>query len=488
MSATGQPGGVSPAQIAMQVRHRFGLGPGRADGTFDDPQQWLWQQLQNPSREERSHEAQPQEALPQEALTRPAAFATLESTASILPEMQRVRREQRRNENAAMKLRDVVAPRYRRGVLMRYRAAVESNTPFIERLVHFWSNHFAISADKLGLGAIACSYEQEAIRPHVTGRFAAMLLAVARHPAMLLYLDNAQSVGPQSRLGQRAARRERQLGLNENLAREILELHTLGVDGGYTQADVGQLAAGITGWSIASEDGPLAGDAPGTFLFREPAHEPGARQLLGRHYAQAGVAQGEAMLRDLALHPATAAHLAGKLVRHFLGERFVAENRQAAQGLITNMAKQFLEHDGDLMALYQPLVASPQALATPPGKLKSPHELLIATHRLLGVLPERAELLLAALDTMGQRPWTPGSPAGFADTDARWGGADALLNRIEWLHQVAQRSAAYFAPDELLERALGPLADTHLRTAVARAPDAVSGLTLLLASPQFQRR
>ncbi len=486
MSAAGQSGEFSPAQLAMQVRHRFGLGPGPADGVVDEPQQWLHGQVQRGQVQVQRLPAQAQRG--QEQAPLPAAFSALESTAVILPELQRVRREQRRNDNAGMKLRDVVAPRYRRGVLMRYRAAVESDAPFIERLVHFWSNHFAISADKLGLGAIACSYEQEAIRPHVTGRFADMLRAVVRHPAMLLYLDNAQSIGPQSVLGKRAARRERQLGLNENLAREILELHTLGVDGGYTQADVAQLAAGITGWSVASAEGPLAGGTPGQFLFREQAHEPGARELLGRRYEDNGAAQGEAMLRDLAVHPATARHLAGKLLRHFLGDVFFATNRDEAQRHIEKMAQDFLDRDGELTALYDALISSPWIGSAPLQKLKSPHELLIATYRLLGVLPERAELLLAALDTMGQRPWTPGSPAGFADSDARWGGADALLNRIEWLHQVAQRSAAYFSPADLLERALGPLADAHLRTAVARAPDAVSGLTLLLASPQFQRR
>jgi uncharacterized protein (DUF1800 family) len=166
--------------------------------------------------------------------------------------------------------------------------------------VYFWSNHFAVSVDKFAVLGIAGSFEREAIRPHVMGRFHDLLLAVETHPAMLLYLDNQQSIGPDSMVARRAANRGRTVGLNENLAREILELHTLGVDGGYTQADVTSFAKVLTGWSIGGGEGRLAGGAIGTFFFRPEVHEPGAQTVVRRRYAQDAEAQGLATLADLA--------------------------------------------------------------------------------------------------------------------------------------------------------------------------------------------
>ena len=175
---------------------------------------------------------------------------------------------------------------------------------FGERLAMFWANHFAISAAKgPHVRVIAGAFEREAIRPHVFGRFADMLLAVETHPAMLFFLDNQQSFGPNSVAGQ-----NRKRGLNENLAREILELHTLGVNGGYTQDDVTSLARIITGWTVVGREGRLG--PPGTFVFFANAHEPGDQRLLGKTYVDAGFEQGRAALIDLARHPATATHVA----------------------------------------------------------------------------------------------------------------------------------------------------------------------------------
>ena len=179
------------------------------------------------------------------------------------------------------------------------------------RLVMFWSNHFCVSANKGPVRGMAGAYEREAIRPHVLGRFVDMLLAVERHPAMLVYLDNHVSIGPNSRAGL-----NRGLGLNENLAREILELHTLGVGGGYTQEDVTNLARILTGWTVANLANPVG--EPGRFFFAPARHEPGAWTVLGKRYGEAGMAAGEAVLRDLARHPATARHIARKLARHFV--------------------------------------------------------------------------------------------------------------------------------------------------------------------------
>ena len=224
----------------------------------------------------------------------------------------------------------------------RYRHAADTDAPFVERLTQFWSNHFAVSIDKGNARLYAGSMEREAIRPHVLGRFQDMLLAVESHPAMLRYLDNAASIGDDSRAAMRAQKLGREKrGLNENLAREILELHTLGVDGGYRQDDVIELARAITGWSTP---GPRDEDAAQPFVFRANAHEPGARRVLGRQYAEGGQEQGRAVLADLARHPATAHHLSFKLARHFVAD-------QPPPALVERMAQAYLREDGDLRLL-----------------------------------------------------------------------------------------------------------------------------------------
>src|SRR3954471_11115965 len=224
-------------------------------------------------------------------------------------------------------IRGISRENYLAMVGARTNAALATQAPFVERMVHFWANHFAVSADKLTVIGMAGLLEFEAIRPHVLGKFADMLVAVERHPAMLLYLDQAQSIGPNSRAGQIAARFGRQRrGLNENLAREILELHTLGVNGGYSQADVTEFARVLTGWTVDGlTRGPMqrmigGNGRPGDFHFAELIHEPGTRNVAGRVYAQDGEAQGLAVLADLAADPRTARHLATKLTRHFAGD------------------------------------------------------------------------------------------------------------------------------------------------------------------------
>src|SRR5215469_9988799 len=218
-------------------------------------------------------------------------------------------------QRVQQRLPQFLKPIYTAEVTARFAQAVASERPFVERLTQFWANHFAVSVDKQFLAGLAGSFEREAIRPHVLGDFNDMLLAVETHPAMLLYLDNYLSVGPHSAAAQRAQARQaqRRLGINENLAREILELHTLGVGGGYTQRDVTTFAEVLTGWSLGGEGGRLAGGPPGRFVFRPGLHEPGAKVVLGRRYADDGFGQGAAVLRDLARQPATAHFIAAKL-------------------------------------------------------------------------------------------------------------------------------------------------------------------------------
>ena len=257
---------------------------------------------------------------------------------------------------------NVIQKTFRAEALARFQHATLAEVGFVERLVAFWSNHFCISANKGEPARIwAGAFEREAIRPHVLGRFADMLRAVEQHPAMLFFLDNQQSLGPNSRAGI-----NRKRGLNENLAREIMELHTLGVGGGYTQADVTSLARIITGWTFAGPQGLMA--PPGSFAFNANAHEPGAQTLLGKTYEDNGLAQGEAALNDLARHPSTAKFIATKLARHFVAD-------DPPLRLVERLADTFRKTDGDLAAVSRALVDADEAWSAPLDK--DPHALRI---------------------------------------------------------------------------------------------------------------
>ncbi len=453
--------------------NRFGYGarPGDLESIADVAESWLLDQLQGPSR-------------------RPAEILNLPGSAEVLVEVQDLRRQQREqrrtgDEDPARAYGRTVRRHYVEQSSARYLVAAATEHPFHERLVHFWSNHFAVSADKQPLPAIAGLYEQEAIRPNISGKFLDLLLAAVKHPAMITYLDNQRSIGPGSQVAKRANRRrdEQEFGLNENLAREILELHTLGVDGGYSQQDVTAFANVITGWSIGgtNERGRFADGTPGTFEFREIIHEPGAQQILGKRYAQRGVDQGEAVLRDLATHPATANFIAFKLAQHF-----VADDPPAA--LVKRMADAFLKSGGDLGSTYKTLVESTESWSELQSKYKTPHDFVISTLRAFNHIPDNPRFITGSLDTMGQAPYRPGSPAGWPDTAAHWGGADALYKRIEWSNTVARVVGDRVNPVDLGNAVLGDAFDTETRKAISRAESVTQGLTLLLASPDFQRR
>lgn len=382
---------------------------------------------------------------------------------------------------AAKALRDVYQPAYVTDVLARFRAATTSPRSFVERLVHFWSNHFAVSVDKLAVLGLAGAMEREAIRPHVLGNFADMLLAVEQHPAMLIYLDNQQSIGPNSAAARLAGRRGRDVGLNENLGREILELHTLGVDAGYSQADVRGLATLITGWSIGGDSGALRGGDPGVFFFRAAFHEPGAVTLLGKRYAEAGVGQGEAALRDLAGNPHTARHLATKLVRHF-----VADDPPA--GAVDQVAAAFTRSGGDLPATYRALVALPAAWREPLAKFKSPSDYIFSAWRALSLPVGKAQRDVQVFQALGQRSFQPGSPAGWPDRSADWDGSAALMKRLEWAQGAARKLGSQRNAQLLAPSMLGATLSADTQRAISRAADGAQALTLLLCSPEFMRR
>jgi uncharacterized protein (DUF1800 family) len=449
--------------------NRFGLGarPGELAAVGSDPRAWLLAQLKGGPP----------------ALADPDLRPSTQILAQALELRRQIQAERKAGEDVQQKLPQFLKPIYVSEASARLSAAVASERPFLERLTQFWTNHFAVSVDKQFLAGLAGSFEREAIRPHVLGNFGELLLAVETHPAMLLYLDNHLSVGPHSPAAERIERRQgdRKVGINENLAREILELHTLGVGGGYTQTDVTTFAEVITGWSIGGEGGRRAAGVPGTFVFREEQHEPGTKVVLGRHYADDGFYQGVAVLRDVARQQATAHFIATKLTRHFIAD-------DPPPAAVARVAEEFQRSDGNLPAVYRALIECREAWAEPLAKYKTPSDYIISSYRGLGIPVESGKGQLAPFDVLGQRTWQPGSPAGWADRSADWDGASALVKRIEWADAVggrlgSQRDAAQLAP-----QLLGANLSDATRTAVARAASAAQGLTLLLAAPEFMRR
>ena len=344
--------------------------------------------------------------------------------------------------------------------------AIGTPTPFRERLVWFWANHFTVSTKQGQVAPMVGDYVRNAIRPHVTGRFQDMLLAVMQHPAMLIYLDNAQSFGPDSKAGLRQGK-----GLNENLARECLELHTVSAAAGYSQADVTSFAKVLTGWSVQRRDG--AG-----FTFRPAMHEPGEKVVLGRRFAE-GEDGGRQALLFLAEHPATQTHLATKLVRHFVADAPPPDAVRHVAGVLR-------ETGGDLRQASLALIRLPGAW-TPLTKLRSPQELVLAAVRASAVPAERRAPLNGIVGGLGQAMFTAPFPIGWPDTAADWAAPEAIMRRIDWAYAFAARPELA-EPAVLAEVALGPLLKPATAAAMRRAGSRRDAITLLLASPEFQRR
>ncbi|HEY6516696.1 MAG TPA: DUF1800 domain-containing protein [Steroidobacteraceae bacterium] len=462
--------------------NRFGLGarPGELAAIGGSGPDWLRAQLDGPA--------------PQ------IAGDGLQSSASVLTQVYDLRRAIRAariggagaaNDGGAStaaigafkKLGQLVRPIYVVEASARFRESVSTARPFVERLTQFWANHFAVSADKSVVPALAGSYEREAIRPYVLGNFNDLLLATERHPAMLLYLDNQLSMGPDSRAARNIARRnpERKSGINENLARETMELHTVGVDGGYTQTDVTAFSEVLTGWSIAGPDGWRTGAQPGTFLFRAPMHEPGSKVVMGRRYADSGYQQGVAVLHDLASRPATARFIATKLARHFIAD-------DPPPSAVDRMAAAFAQSGGDLPTVYRALIASPEAWQHRVAKFKTPSDFIVSSFRGLQ-LPVRADKApIGLFQLLGQRIWAPGSPAGWPDRGADWDGASELLKRIEWADALGQKVGSRRNAMDLAPQMLGRVLSATTREGIARAESAAQAIVLLLAAPEFMRR
>jgi uncharacterized protein (DUF1800 family) len=476
---------------SCSAANRFGLGarPGDLD-KLTDPAAWLLRQTA----------AAPLETQVFTGL--PGSYDYLRQEAEFL-----ARRKQLKGEAAASKDRDPGSPKdplrklylesfgedLRREYLARWQIAAQSDTPFAERLVRFWSNHFAVSTDKIPAALYAAPLEREAIRPHVNGRFVDLLLAVEAHPAMLRYLDQAQSIGPHSRAARFLEMREffteagepqRKFGLNENLAREILELHTLGADSGYSQDDVTEFARALTGWSMPAPRQIERGMSfDSAFLYRSNAHEPGSRSILGKSYPEDGQDQARAVLADLAVHPATAQHLALKLARHFVAD-------QPPPALVQRMVRAYLDSHGQLPALYAAMVQAPESWAPAARKFRTPQDFVVAGIRGGAVaIGERPRPWEGVLVRLGQPTFQPRSPAGYTDIAADWIAADAIWKRV----QVAEALGEHVPRQDLdpVSRGramLGPHLDAQTEKALARAEAPEQAMAVLFASPAFQWR
>jgi uncharacterized protein (DUF1800 family) len=467
------------AEIAVL---RFGLGakPGDLAAAGAEPRAWLLSQIRGPVTLAVNTPLAPSDRIF-------AGFlAARDERRSIKQESAAQGADAKAAFNA---VREAYQPHYRAQVLARAQSAALTARPFAERLVHFWSNHFAVSSDKGVVYGLAGTLENEAIRPHVAGRFVDLLTAVEQHPAMIAFLDNQYSVGKDSSAARMAASRfrrpdltpKRQFGINENLAREILELHTLGVNGGYSQTDVTSFAQIITGWSIGGGKGRLAGGTPGRFYFSDALHEPGSKVFLGKTYAEQGQRQGEAVLADLARRPETARFIATKLVRHFIAD-------DPPRAAVERVAHAFMKSGGDLPEVYAALIGSPEAWEPRARKFKTPQDFVFSTLRALNVSPAQPEEVIRTFDLLGQRQYTPGSPAGWPDTSKSWDGSDALMHRVLWASRVGAKYETGIEPAELAAASLGNYARPETLTALRRATSSGQAVALLLMSPEFQRR
>ena len=439
-------------QAAAIASHRFGYSEPSLQTVGADPRGWVSAQWSHPQAFDSSSLLNGVQAY---ALSLEVLRKNLQASDAQADKDAEPARRQLRQANLA-------------GLQRRWQHMVTTDTPVAERWTQFWANHFCVAATRGTMAAMVWPHEYEAIRPHVFGSFADLLRSAVLHPAMLLYLDNAQSIGPLSRAGRRRDR-----GLNENLARELLELHTLGVHGGYTQADVTETARLLTGWTVRA-DGSGASFVPAL-------HEPGAKKVLGRSYPE-GPEAVDRLLRDLAQHPSCATFLATKLVRHF-----VTDEPPAA--LVQAVAARFRASDGDLRATAQALTDHPLAWSSGhPPKFKRPEDLVVSAHRVARLPLMPVEPLAYATQLMGQPMARAPSPQGWPDRTEDWLSPDALLKRVQWAERFAQTQGRVVDARAVSSQALGADLSDNTRQQIERAASGVQALTLWLASPEFQRR
>jgi uncharacterized protein (DUF1800 family) len=473
---------------------RFGLGarPGEIATAASDPRGWLKAQIRKDGADRFQSNGQ----------TAPQRIADLR-------DFQRERQQERRanagqpadaGADAAKPAKDPrdpvkMAQRILRedtagDFLGRTQLAATTDAGFRERWALFWANHFTVAAKNLQTATIVGPYENEAIRPHVFGDFTGLLMAAETHPAMLIYLDQVQSVGPDSQMAQGAARRgvgfgarlqpvaNRKAGLNENLAREIMELHTVGVHGGYTQADVTEFARAMTGLSVA---GPRDAVEPGTPVFRSFAHEPGARTVMGVRYDAGEREQVATILGDLAAKPQTAQFICAKIARHFVAD-------DPPPSLVAGLKAVWMASNGDLGRVAQALIDAPEAWDPRPRKFKTPYEFVVSSYRAAGLSPQAPPQVIPILTGMGQKPFDPGSPKGWAEEADAWASPDGVIKRLQFAQAFTGAATQGRDPNDLARQALGGRMTAPTAAAIAKAETRPEGFALLLMSPEFQRR
>jgi len=394
--------------------------------------------------------------------TQTAARSRKEDTETAKKAEQDVRRERR----AAQML----------GPRLALARALDAPSGFRERLVHFWADHFTVVSRNAFAVMMPGAFADEAIRPHVGGRFADMLRAATLHPGMLEYLDQVQSIGPNSRTGRRRKR-----GLNENLARELIELHTLGVDATYAQADVTQMAELLTGLSVSDQG----------FEFRPEKAEPGAESVLGVTYAGEGMDPILAALDDIAARPDTAAHIARKLAVHFVSDT-------PDPAMVDVMTRAFADTGGDLTAVCRAMLDHPAAWVPELAKARQPFDFIVAALHALGVdgtsviaMPDGPfrRTIFNGLAAMGQ-PWqSPRGPDGWPEAADAWITPQLLAARVTWaMEEPARLVRDLPEPVALVTRVLGSAPDERVAWAAARAETRAEGVGVIFASPMFNRR
>jgi uncharacterized protein (DUF1800 family) len=491
-----------PNLDALTALRRFGLGgrPGELKAIVGDPRGYLLQSLTraqsanivDPDLDSSAETfraaqvAQQQQKIARE-VKREAAIETAQRRIDVVSRTQNIPTAPPPGQVVDMQMAEQQSARspqimrpgrlrndaYLDEATVRFERQATTDTALLERLVNFWTNHFCVSATKGPTRGMVGAYEREAIRPFVIGRFGDMLRAVEQHPAMLIYLDNHLSFGPNSQAG-----KNQRKGLNENLAREILELHTLGVGGGYSQDDVTNLARIITGWTVGNVN--QMGTDAGKFFYHPQRHEPGVWSVAGKAYPDQGRATGEAVLVDLGRHPATAKHIAGKLARHFVSDT-------VSPKLIGALERSFLDTGGDLAAVTKVLVTADEAWSAAPAKMVPPSDFVVSLARGFQSKAKAPELL-RLVNMLGQPLWSVPSPKGWPDDDQAWAGPSALRERLRIAELVARQMDKTADPRAIADDVFGGALSEYTRQAVARAETREQGFELLIMAPEFQRR
>ncbi len=500
MAQSSNPAGIDNASAAAIAAHRFGLGEPSLAAIPGNPAAWLMAQI-GPADPQRGDnlaslgdgiKRYAEFLFKQRSAAGIASMAATTSTAAVAATAAMAASSPADNRSGEQQFGEHFRQLVQSDVRAHLATAIVTQRPFAERLALFWANHFTVSMAKASARGLVGAFEREAIRPFIAGSFETLLKSAVKHGSMLRYLDNELSAGPNSRLVQQRARRARDTGdsspritgLNENLAREVLELHTLGAASkAYTQRDVTNFAAVLTGWRVPLRPADYATAVASEInaRFDSAWHEPGEKQLLGKTYPE-GAAALDAVLHDLARHPATARFVALKLARHFVAD-------EPPPALVDRLAAAFSSSSGDLPSLYRALIDAPEAWAPAPAKLKTPEEFASSTFRLLGLgeqpLARNAD---ASIAMMGQRLQAAPSPAGWPDRAEEWLSPDAVWKRVEWATRIAERAGRGTDARLLARAAFGPRLSEATATQIERAADGPQALALLLLSPEFQRR